>query len=282
MQTPPLIYTLFGHPVSHSLSPIIHSLFAAQFDLNMSYTTQDTLPENFLLSLKQFRAKAGLGANVTLPLKELAFTLCDKTSSAAGRAQAVNTLYWDESGDLWGDNTDGIGFLRDLKNKYPQGIKNKTLLILGAGGAAAGILPPLLDEQPEAIYLVNRTHKRAINLAEKLSSLKLQVLSLNQLNNNTLNLSFDIIINASSASLENKLFPIPFSIIKKKFIYDLVYNLKLPTVFVQWAREQGARQTHDGLGMLIEQAAEAFYLWHQKRPDTQKVYLFFRQNQKGD
>lgn len=272
-----LMYRLLGHPVHHSLSPLIHRLFAEQFNLKIEYSPQDTRPEEIHRVLKQFRSQGGLGANITAPLKEIVFKLCAEKSIAAQRAQAVNTIYWDKNDVLWGHNTDGVGFLRDLKTRY-KNIKNKTILILGAGGAAAGIIPVLLDENPQIIYVANRTEQRAINLVRKLNNNKLKILPIESLNQASINLSFDIIINATSYSfsLNNELFLMPDSIIKNKFIYDLAYNLEQPTAFVQWAREKGALEAYDGLGMLIEQAAEAFYVWHQKRPDTQKVYVFFR------
>lgn len=273
----PLFYTLFGHPVHHSLSPTIHSLFAKQFNLNLNYTTTDTQPDSVRLALESFKAQGGLGANITLPLKEMVYKLCHKTTIAASHAQAVNTIYWDENDNLCGDNTDGVGFLNDLKIKYPEGIKHRKILILGAGGAAAGIIPPLLDEEADEIYIVNRAKERALGLAKKLNNKKLKVLSVAQLNGSNPAIAFDIIINATSASLLNELFPVPESIIKDKFVYDLVYNLKSPTCFVRWATQKGAKQAHDGLGMLIEQAAAAFYIWHHKKPDTQPIYSFLRQ-----
>lgn len=270
-----LNYRLLGHPVNHSLSPIIHHLFASQFNLNINYVAQDVVLEALPVVLKQFRAQGGLGANITAPLKEAVYKMCDKKSIAAQRSQAVNTIYWDEDGALWGENTDGVGFLKDLKKHY-KNIRDKTILMLGAGGAAAGIMPSILDENPHVIYVVNRTEQRAINLVGTINNNKLQVCSLEKLKQAPFDISFDIIINATSGSLKDELFSIPPSIIKNKFVYDLVYNLKQPTPFVQWAREEGALEAHDGLGMLIEQAAQAFYVWHQKRPDTQKVYVFFR------
>lgn len=267
----PTQYILFGHPVSHSLSPIIHQNFASQFNLNISYTTQDVLLNDFPLALKKFHEQAGRGANITVPLKKLAYTLCQKTSPAADLAQAVNTIYWDDNDILWGDNTDGIGLVQDLKNEYHQVLQHKNILIFGAGGAAAGILPALLSENPQNIYISNRTDQRAFILAEQLNNPKVRALPVEQLNQDVLDIEFDIIINATSASLHNELLPLNPLIVKNKLVYDLVYNLKQPTIFVQWAREQGAKKAIDGLGMLIEQAAQAFYIWHHKRPDTKLV-----------
>lgn len=269
-------YILFGHPVSHSLSPIIHQNFASQFNLDISYITQDVLLNDFPSALKKFREQGGRGANITVPLKKLAYSLCQKTSKAADLAQAVNTIYWDDQNILCGDNTDGIGLVRDLKNEHHQAIQHKNILIVGAGGAAAGILPALLAENPENIYLSNRTVNRAIILAEQLNNPKVHTLSVEQLKQNSLKISFDIIINATSASLHNELLDLNLLIIKNKIVYDLVYNLKQPTVFVQWARENGAKIAFDGLGMLIEQAAQAFYIWHHQRPDTQSVRVLLK------
>lgn len=275
-----LSYKLFGNPVSHSLSPQIHTLFAQQFDLTLSYTTQKVETEDFLNALEQFRIQGGRGANITVPLKEIAYTLCQHKSTQAQRAQAVNTLYWDKDNQLCGDNTDGIGLVKDLKNNYHQILENKNILILGAGGAARGIIPALLDENPKRIYISNRTPLRAKDLIKDFNTPKLELLAYEKLNE-PLEISFDFIINATSLSLEHKSLPLHPSIMKDHFAYDFVYNLEYPTAFIQQAREHKAKQAHDGLGMLIEQAAESFYLWHQKKPNTQPVYLFFRKNSKG-
>lgn len=250
---------------------MIHQNFASQCNVDMSYVTQDVLLEDFPTALKTFRAQGGKGANITVPLKKLAYTLCQKTSQTADVAQAVNTLYWDEHNILCGDNTDGVGLVCDLQNAHHQVIQHKNILIVGAGGAAAGIVPALLAENPDNIYLTNRTHHRAIALAEQFTIPKIQVLSVEQLHQNSSTLSFDIIINATSASLYNELLPIDPIIIKNKIVYDVVYNVKHPTIFVQWAQKHGAKAVFDGLGMVIEQAAHAFDIWHNQKPDTRLV-----------
>jgi len=268
-------YILFGNPVSHSLSPFIHQHFAAQFELGIEYQAQAVAINDFPAALQAFRAQGGQGANITAPLKSLAYSLCDKTSSTAALAQAVNTLYWDSQHQLYGDNTDGAGLVRDL-HYYNYDIKHKSILIIGAGGAAAGIIPALLDQEPSSITIANRTLERALSLKARIPDARVEVLDFEQLNNPTKIFNFDSIINATSASVFNNLIPISPALIQDKVVYDLAYNLEKPTVLVAWAQRNGAKVAYDGVGMLIEQAAQAFYIWHQQWPNTQALRLLLK------
>lgn len=262
-------YAVFGHPVAHSLSPRIHSIFSKQTEQQtMTYTAIDVPRQNFEAAVRAFYADSGRGLNCTVPLKELAFELADQSSQRARRCGAVNTLVFQADGSLYGDNTDGVGLLRDLTDNLAVQIHNKTMLILGAGGAARGILEALLREKPVQIVIANRTVEKALRLAELFSDLgDVKGCGYDGLQSQ----SFDIVINATAASLSGELPPLPETLLNAKACcYDLAYASQ-PTPFVQWGRDHGASISTDGIGMLVEQAAEAFYLWRGIRPETRSL-----------
>lgn len=262
-------YAVFGHPIAHSLSPQIHGLFAVQTgQQNMTYTAIDVPPQTFDAVITDFYHQGGKGLNCTVPLKQLAFECADELSQRAQRCGAVNTLVFQPDGGLYGDNTDGVGLLRDLTHNLNIPIKNKNLLILGAGGATRGILETLLKEQPQQIVIVNRTVEKALKLAELFSDLG----DVTAYGYNDLKLrSFDLILNATAASLHGQLPPLPETLLAPNAsCYDLAYATQ-PTPFVKWGREHGAAISTDGIGMLVEQAAEAFLIWRGVRPETQTL-----------
>ncbi|QSA96278.1 shikimate dehydrogenase [Methylococcus sp. EFPC2] len=261
-------YAVFGHPIGHSKSPRIHALFATQTGQNLSYTAHDVPAENFDHALDAFFASGGKGINCTVPLKELAHGRADILSERAERAKAVNTLAVDEDGRLYGDNTDGVGLLRDLTVNLGLALQNRRILLLGAGGASRGILQPLLAEQPERLFVANRTVEKAIQLAGEFDDLgPVTGVGFDALSGR----QFDLILNATAASLSGDLPPLPAGVLAPGGVcYDLAYGNQ-PTAFVRWGQEHGAARSVDGLGMLVEQAAEAFYLWRKLRPETGPV-----------
>ncbi len=262
-------YAVFGHPISHSLSPRIHTVFAEQTaQHNMLYTAIDVSKQNFQAAITDFYHQGGKGLNCTVPLKELAFECADELSQRALRCGAVNTLLFQSDGGIYADNTDGVGLLRDLTHNLKLSLCDKRLLILGAGGATRGILESLLQEKPKQIVIVNRTIEKAKALAELFADLG----NVNGCGYNDLgNQSFDLILNATAASLHGELPPLADTLLNPNAAcYDLAYGLE-PTPFVTWGREHGAALSVDGIGMLVEQAAEAFLIWRGVRPETQAL-----------
>lgn len=264
MKQTPDQYTIIGHPVDHSLSPAIHTAFARQTGQAMHYGRIDAAPGEFAASLREFLATGGRGLNVTLPFKEEAHGLCHVLSARAKKARAVNTIFVHEDSTLAGDNTDGIGLVRDLKQNRHLVLKNKRVLLLGAGGAARGVLPALLDEKPARIYIANRTPERARKLTERMADDHVQGGGYEDIGTTT----FDLVVNATSASLTGALPPLPRDCLEPgATCYDLHYSDR-PTVFMLWGEQEGAGHVLDGWGMLVEQAAEAFHIWRGVRPDT--------------
>ncbi len=261
-------YAVFGHPISHSQSPFIHRCFAEQTGQTLTYEAIDVPAENFNRALADFLAHGGRGLNCTVPLKELAFQKVDQLTERARFSKAVNTIIVQLDGTLLGDNTDGVGLVTDLVNNHQVTLHNARILILGAGGAARGIIGPVMAQLPASLYIANRM----VSKAEKLALEFAQTGSITGCGFDDLaGLQFDIILNATSASLSNQLPPLPDDLVHSaSCCYDLAYA-NTATAFVKWAKAQGAAQCLDGLGMLVEQAAEAFYQWRQIRPDTQKV-----------
>ncbi|MHB9020757.1 MAG: shikimate dehydrogenase [Halothiobacillus sp.] len=269
-------YGVIGNPVGHSRSPLIHRAFAEQTGIALEYTAILAPLDGFVSAVSQFRIAGGRGLNVTVPFKAEAFALCQKRSERAQRAGAVNTLIFpaDIRGDVFGDNTDGVGLLRDLAFHHIP-LQGKKILLLGAGGASRGVLAPLLAEHPLRLLIANRREKTAAALIADFIDLahntQLQACALNDIPAEP----FDLIINATSASLSDERLPLPDSLITTNtVVYDMAYGNQ-PTVFMQWGQALGARAM-DGLGMLIEQAAESFYLWHGVRPETQAVRPILR------
>ncbi len=264
-----LRYAVFGHPVAHSLSPRIHAAFARQLGITLEYDAIDVAMDEFHPALEAFAARGGRGANITLPHKQLALVLCDQLSTRAQRAGAVNTLVRTDTG--WdGDNTDGAGLVRDLTERHSLDLRGRRTLLLGAGGAARGVAPCLIDAGIGELFIVNRTPDKADALADALG-LPGRVHSRywSDLGNQG---AFDFIINATSMGREAASMPLPFSLAAPRALaVDLSYG-EAAIPFMAWARSAGCHDVVDGLGMLVEQAAESFERWHGVRPDTGPVY----------
>ena len=257
-------YVVFGNPIAHSKSPVLHRLFAEQTGQAMQYDTLLAPLDDFQGCAAAF-FKEGRGANVTVPFKEQAYHLASQLSARAQRAGAVNTLSKLADGSLLGDNTDGAGLVRDMTVNAGFSLKGKRILILGAGGAVRGALEPILAQGPASVTIANRTVEKAEGLAELFSDLGPVAAS----GFDWLREPVDLIINATSASLAGEVPPIASSLIEpgNTLCYDMMYG-KEQTPFCAWAVEHGAGQVMDGLGMLAEQAAEAFFVWRGVRPDT--------------
>lgn len=264
-------YGVFGNPIAHSKSPLIHRLFAEQTGLQISYEPLLAPLDGFTAAVAEFFTQ-GSGANVTVPFKEQAFVLAEQLSERAQRAKAVNTLKKLADGRLLGDNTDGAGLVNDLLNNHVV-LAGQKILILGAGGAVRGVLEPLLAQGPAEVCIVNRTVEKAEQLASEFADLG----HMTAAGYDWIDTPVDIIINGTSASLSGDLPPLADSLIKAgdTVCYDMMYG-KNTTVFNQWAQQQGAALTLDGLGMLVEQAAEAFYVWTGVRPNAAPVLQALR------
>ena len=261
-------YGVMGYPVSHSRSPVIHRLFALQTGEHIQYELLQVSPEKLETAVRQFQRTGGKGLNITVPHKSEVHKLVDKTSERAATAGAVNTLSF-RGGEIYGDNTDGIGLLRDLTMNLGLTIENARILILGAGGATRGIVGPLLEMQPESICIANRSLGKAEALAEHFS--RSGSVSSCRFNAVPVSERYDLIINATSAGVKGESPPYPSAAVSAATIcYDLSYGLK-PTPFSLWARDSGAKKSVMGWGMLVEQAAESFNIWRGVRPDTQPV-----------
>lgn len=261
-------YAVLGFPVKHSKSPKIHQLFAEQTQQQLTYEAIEVPPEQFDNVVTKFFADGGKGLNCTLPLKELAWAYAGRKTERAELAKAVNTLAIQPNGITLGDNTDGCGLVRDLTLNHTITLANARILVLGAGGATRGILVPILEAKPKSVIVANRTVEKACRLAEDFKSAgAITPCGFNDLAGQR----FDLIINATSASLTNELPVLPDAILAEGgSCYDLAYSNQ-PTAFVRWGKSQGAYKSLDGLGMLVEQAAEAFYVWRGIRPDTKEV-----------
>ena len=260
-------YCVFGNPINHSKSPGIHALFARQTGEDLQYEAVLAPIDGFAATVQAFIAGGGRGANVTVPFKEEAFRLCDTHTPRASLAGAVNTLSF-KDGKILGDNTDGAGLVRDLCVNLQTPLTGRSILLLGAGGAARGALGPLLEQQPAALFIANRTAAKAATLAQQFAALgPVQGGGFDAL----VGKHFDIVINATSASLAGDVPPLPEGIFSADTLaYDMMYG-KGDTPFLAEARRRGVRRLADGLGMLVEQAAEAFFVWRQVRPQTAPI-----------
>ncbi len=265
-------YAVLGNPISHSKSPQIHRLFAKQTKQNIEYEAIQVDPGGFEQAVGNFFANGGCGLNVTVPFKRDAWNIADIRTKRAEMAGAVNTLLMNTSGEICADNTDGIGLVNDLHNNHHIKIHGKRILLLGAGGAARGVIQPLLQFNPAQLTIVNRTANKAIELANNFSSLG----AIGGCGYDAIGEQhFDIIINATSASLKGNLPPVPTTVVNANSIcYDMMYDSK-DTAFVAWSKNL-AQRSIDGLGMLVEQAAESFFIWRGARPDTQAVIAKIR------
>tara|TARA_R110001592_G_scaffold98956_1_gene282084 strand:- start:940 stop:1758 length:819 start_codon:yes stop_codon:yes gene_type:complete len=258
-------YCVFGHPIKQSRSPFIHQSFAKTTKQTLHYDRCLVELDGFTDAVYDFIAKGGKGANVTAPFKEQALTLADELSDRARLAGAVNTLIFKE-GKIYGDNTDGEGLVQDLLRNSVQ-LKGSRILLLGAGGAAKGVILPLLAQQPASIVIANRTVSKAESLIEQFNDSRLKACGFEQISGNT----YEVIINATSASLSGKLPAIPPSIIAENTTcYDMAYGKDL-SPFLIWAKAHGALKIIDGIGMLVGQAAVSFNIWRGVKPDVGTV-----------
>ena len=262
-------YAVFGHPVLHSLSPKIHQAFARQSGIEIEYVAIESKPGDFDGTLSSFARSGGEGANVTLPHKQRAAELCNLLSARAKRAGAVNTLI--KHGNGWlGDNTDGAGLVRDLTGRHGLDLRGRRTLMLGAGGAARGVAPALLDAGIGELFIVNRDSQKADALVDLLG-MPGRVHSRYFDDIDTLG-EFELIVNATSATRHGSLPKLPMSLVgPRTAAVDLSYG-EAAIPFLAWARAANAHHAIDGLGMLVEQAAESFFLWHGVRPDTDEVF----------
>ncbi len=262
-------YAVIGNPVEHSKSPLIHMEFARQTGQDIDYGRILAPIGGFLDSVEHFRAEGGRGLNVTVPFKEDAWQFATRRTARAELARAVNTLHFLAEGEVLGDTTDGVGLVRDIEHNLGILVKNRRVLLMGAGGAARGVIQPLLDAGPDALYVVNRTAGRALALRDVFP--EIEAGGYDDLGGR----AFDIVINATASSLHNDLPPLGRHVFAEGALaYDMMYGRD--TLFMQFAREHGAMHVADGLGMLIEQAAESFFIWRGIRPETAPVLARFR------
>jgi shikimate dehydrogenase len=276
MRETPAPYGVIGHPVAHSWSPFIHGMFAQQTGQNMVYRLHDVPPESFRKFVLEFFASSGRGLNVTLPHKLAAAELANELTPRAQRAEAVNTLAIRDGNSILGDNTDGAGLVQDLTQNLNIKIAGRRILIVGAGGAARGVIAPLLELKPSELTIANRTAERARTLAADFADLaKIATYAFDELPKE----AYDLIVNATSASLSGEVPAIPFNVIGAHTVcYDMAYGAR-ETPFVRWALEHGTARALQGWGMLVEQAAESFALWRGVRPDTAPVLAALRAQQ---
>lgn len=268
-------YAVFGNPIEHSLSPVIHTAFAAQTGQAIDYQRHCIDVDKFSAAVEEFFNNGGCGLNITVPFKLEAYRLVQELSQSAQRAGAVNTLYKD-GGRLTGDNTDGIGLCNDLQENLKWSIKDSRVLVLGAGGAVRGILLPLLEAGPVQVIIANRTLDKAVKLVSQFGTDALdRRIELHAHSFEEIRQPFDIVINGTSASLDKQLPPISPRAVSNSLCYDMMYAAT-PTTFLSWAAREGAKSVADGLGMLVEQAAESFYIWRGVRPQTQSIIAELR------
>ncbi len=261
-------YAVFGNPIKQSKSPSIHAAFAAQCGQSIQYRAVRVAEDGFARAATNFFTEGGRGLNITLPFKQDAFAFADHLSERARRAGAVNTLSRRDDGSVAGDNTDGVGIVRDMVANQGWIVQGMRVLIVGAGGAVRGVLEPLMRERPKELLIINRTASKATELASEFSDL-------GSIEGGGYDLigerQFDLIINASSAGLAGEMPDLPPSLLtERSCCYDMVYGSE-PTPFMRWAAHHTAWAVADGLGMLVEQAAESFYIWRHVRPETRPV-----------
>lgn len=266
-------YAVMGNPIAHSKSPQIHALFAEQTGQQIEYEALLVELDGFTAAVERFQAEGGKGLNVTVPFKQQAWALIKDRSERAELAGAVNTIIFNDDGSRSADTTDGIGLVRDLTENNGIELQGKCILVLGAGGAVRGVLQPLLEQKPQLVIVANRTGSKAVDLAKQFNGFGdvfgcgFDVLPGQQ---------FDIVINGTAASLEGEVPPLPDDLLYENgSCYDMMYSAE-PTAFQQWARAHGTVKALDGLGMLVEQAAESFLLWRGVRPETQPVIAQLR------
>jgi shikimate dehydrogenase len=267
-------YAVFGNPIAHSKSPWIHQQFADQTQQDLLYEKQLVATEAFASTAQAFFNDGGKGLNITVPFKLEAYELADQLSQRARQAGAVNTLWCDASGRIQGDNTDGVGIVTDISANLGWQIAGKKVLILGAGGAVRGVLGPLLLKNPAVVVIANRTAEKAKQLATAFSR-QGELLGCGY--DAVPETPYDLIINGTSASLAGELPPLCHALVAKQTnCYDMMYGAE-DTVFMRWAQGHGAGSVSDGLGMLVEQAAESFFIWRAVRPETMPVIQAIRE-----
>ena len=269
-------YAVIGNPISHSKSPLIHSEFAKQTEQDLEYTAIEVPQDALESSLSQLRDILKLkGINITVPFKEQAWQLVENQSNRAKRAGAINTLVFNDDGSMYGDNTDGVGLCRDLTHNNSIELRGKRILLLGAGGAARGVIEPLLSYDPLELFVANRTASKAHALADLFSDLG----HIRGGGFEDIKPPYDVVINATAASLQGEVPPLPDNLLADNAAcYDMMYS-DSDTAFIAWAKQHAAAKTIDGLGMLVEQAAEAFRLWRGVMPDTRSVMALIRSQQ---
>ncbi len=266
-------YAVMGNPITHSKSPEIHKQFAHQLDHNLEYTALWVDIDGFAEAVEQFRAEGGKGCNVTVPFKLEAFKLADNLSDRAKLAGAVNTFRFEPDGKIFGDNTDGTGLVHDLTRNLGISLRNKKILVLGAGGGARGVLGPLAKQNPAMLVIANRTVSKAKELVKVFAPFgKVESSGYDEL----VGKRFDVVINGTSASLQGEVPPLPVNLFATGAVaYDMMYADK-PTPFLEWAMLHGVAIAVDGLGMLVEQAAESYFVWQGVRPETRQLIAVLR------
>ena len=261
-------YLVLGNPIDHSLSPLIHRMFAQQTKIEITYDKKLVAINQFDREIDSLVEKGFRGFNVTVPFKEDAFAKVNMANDCASAAQAVNTIKVTGDSDLYGFNTDGVGLIRDLVDRMGLTLSDSRILVIGAGGAAKGVVAALLGHGPDSIVIANRTMEKAKKLVTQFKEINqdavIKCLELDKLDD-----GFDLIINSTSIGLAGEFNLVDDHVVKKKFCYDLAYGASAR--FASWARNVGALKVADGLGMLVEQAAESFFIWRGLRPETQQV-----------
>ncbi len=272
-------YAVMGNPINHSKSPQIHTAFALETGQKIEYTAIHVDVGGFAQAVSHFQAHGGKGLNVTVPFKLDAWKLADSLTERAKRAGAVNTLILGKDGEISGDNTDGIGLVNDIIEHLGWIITHKKVLILGAGGASRGVVGPILDKKPQALYIANRTASKAHELVNLFSDVK-DIESIRGGGYDSLiGQTFDLVINATAASLQGEVPPLPDDLLMAEACcYDMMYAAQ-PTAFMLWAKAHDAAQISDGLGMLVGQAAESFHIWRGIRPSVSPVIESIKKSQ---
>lgn len=269
-------YAIIGNPIAQAKSPALQTAFAKQCGEDMEYGAILGLPGGFVEAVRAFHHSGGKGMNITMPFKLEAYELADELTPRGRAAGAINMFTLRADGSILGDNTDGFGIVRDITHNLAFPLKGKRVLMLGAGGAVRGTLLPLFDEQPAQVFIANRTASKAVDLATEFRE-QAGAIALAGGGFADITGEFDVVINGSASSMTNDVPPLPAAVWGKLALaYDMAYK-KEPTAFVQAARQAGVPQVADGLGMVVEQGAECFYLWRGIRPDTAPVIKALRE-----